>query len=379
MKDGRALNVTGLVNGTTAATIDTGTNGLTVASGAEVQGTGTVLLNSGLMTINGRVDDGAIGTPGTGTVTLTSSGNIVESAGTLTAGTLTGSATGSATLTGTNLVSTLGNFTAAGFTMKDGTALNVTGLVNGTTAATIDTGANGLTVAAGGEVQGTGTVLLKSGLMTINGRVDDGAIGTPGTGTVTLTSSNNIVESAGTLTAGTLTGSATGSATLTGTNLVSTLGNFTAAGFNMKDGRALNVTGLVNGTTSATIDTGTNGLTVASGAEVQGTGTVLLNSGLMTINGRVDDGAIGTPGTGTVTLTSSGNIVENAGTLTAGTLTGSATGSATLTGTNNIATLLGFSSGGNFALADASAVTQIGLLSAPSGSVVITDTNAAAS
>jgi fibronectin-binding autotransporter adhesin len=373
--DGRALAVAGLVNGGTSATIDTGANALTIATGGEVRATGNILLNSGLMTINGLVDDGSAVAPGTGTVTLNSSGNIVESTGTLTAGTLTGSAIGSATLTGTNLVSTLGNFTAAGLNFVDGRALAVAGLVNGGTSATIDTGANALTIATGGEVRATSKILLNSGLMTINGLVDDGSAVAPGTGTVTLNSSGNIVESTGTLTAGTLTGSAVGSATLTGTNLVSTLGNFTAAGFNFVDGRALAVTGLVNGGTSATIDTGANALTIATGGEVRATSNVLLNSGLMTINGLVDDGSAAAPGTGTVKLNSSGNIVESTGTLTAGTLTGSAIGSATLTGTNAISNLATFNDAGSaFTLNDATALTQTGTLTAATAS--ITNSNA---
>src|SRR4029077_12735792 len=104
---------------------------------------------------------------------LTSAGTITEQSGVvITAGTLTGSSAGNASFAQTgNLVTNLGAFatTTGGnngnFTLTDGQALNVTGLVNAST------------------------------------------------GVVTLTSTGTITEVAGGLiTAGTLTGSSTGNA-----------------------------------------------------------------------------------------------------------------------------------------------------------------------
>src|SRR4029077_12507717 len=94
------------------------------------------------------------------TVTLTSAGTITEQSGVvITAGTLTGSSAGNASFAQTgNLVANLGAFatTTGGnngnFTLTDGQALNVTGLVNAGTGVVTLTVAGTITELAGGAI-----------------------------------------------------------------------------------------------------------------------------------------------------------------------------------------------------------------------------------
>src|SRR3546814_10337087 len=53
----------------------------------------------------------------------------------------------------------------------------------------------------------------------------------------------------------TLTGSSVGSTTLNGANLIGTLGNFTAAGFNLTNANSLAVTGALDGGASTMLTT----------------------------------------------------------------------------------------------------------------------------
>src|SRR6185295_15903720 len=100
-------------------------------------------------------------------ITLKSSGAITES-GSLSTALLTGSAGTSASLTGTNTIAALGDFTATtGFTLVNTPDLSVTGTVGGGTGVTI-TDAGALTV--GGSISG-GTVGLTAASIAIPGAV----------------------------------------------------------------------------------------------------------------------------------------------------------------------------------------------------------------
>ena len=82
-----------------------------------------------------------------------SGGNISQTTGAITTGTLTGSSTGSTTLTGTNLIGTLGGFGAAGLTLSDGQTLTVTGPVTGGASTSLTTAAGNLAI--NGALSGT--------------------------------------------------------------------------------------------------------------------------------------------------------------------------------------------------------------------------------
>lgn len=218
---------------------------------------------------------------------------------------MTGSAGGVASFTGANQIPSLGNFTAAGFTLNDVLALNVAGTLNG-----------------GGSAQ----------------------LGSAGA-----------INETGTIIAAALSGSAAGPANFTGTNRLGALGNFTAAGFTLSNSQDLTIAGSVNGGSSASI--GVAGALTITGNVTANT-IALSATGGMTIPGSVVD-------TNSVTLTAGGSIDET-GTLVAGLLTGSAAGNASLTGGGNqVANLGGFTAGGSFSLTDATDLLISTTLTAP--------------
>jgi fibronectin-binding autotransporter adhesin len=155
---------------------------------------------------------------------------------------LTGSAATTANLTGSNTspnrVTRLGNFSANGFTLTDGIGLAVNGALSGGTGVTID--ANG-TLAIPGAISGS-AINLSASSIGITGAVADG-----GNGRTNLVATSGAINETGTLIAGTLTGSAATTADLTGSNTspnqIATLGNFSANGFTLTDGRALSLAG----------------------------------------------------------------------------------------------------------------------------------------
>src|SRR5206468_3495354 len=154
--------------------------------------------------------------------------------GTVIAGTLSGGSTGATTLNGAgaaiNQIATLGDFTAAGLTLRDGASLLVAGVVNGGASASITDSA---LLSIGGTVSAA-SVSLTGANIAIGGLVTDG-----GSGTVGLIATSGTINETGTLIAGTLSGSSTGLTRLTGAtaiaNQVATLGGFTAAGFQLND------------------------------------------------------------------------------------------------------------------------------------------------
>jgi hypothetical protein len=225
-------------------------------------------------------------------VSLGAGRNINQTAGAITATTLTGSSVGSTTLTGANHIGALGSFSAAGFNLINAQALAVTGPVDGGASTTLATTAGDLAI--NGAVKGT---------------------------TTTLTSAGAITEGAGgSITANLLTGHSVGNTTLDGNNHINILGSF-SADFSLTNGQTLTVDGPLDG-----------GPTVA----------LTTTAGDLIINGAIS-------GTAT-TLTSAGAIVEGAGgVITADTLTGSSAGSTSLLGANEVAALGAFTSGGDFA------------------------------
>jgi fibronectin-binding autotransporter adhesin len=340
---GGAVNLTAtnhiaaLGNFTAAGFNLTDAQALAVIAGGTVDGgaSTTLTTTTGGLTINGAVK-------GT-TTTLTSAGAINEGAGgVITAGTLTGSSVNGTTLNGANLVGTLGSFSASNFALTNAQALTVSGPLT----TTGGTGNIGLTTSSGvlsvnTVLSGSDVNLNSAGNLTLTNDIDGS--------TVELASGGSIAQSGGVLTAGTLSGSSVGSTALGDVNLVSSLGNFTAAGFSLTNGQALTVaTGdTVNGGTSTSLTTTT---------------------GDLTINGTVK-------GT-TTTLTSAGAINEGAGgVVNATTLTGSSTGDTTLNGANLVGTLGSFSAV-NFALTNAQALAVSGPLTT-TGNIGLTTTSGA--
>jgi len=245
-------------------------------------------LNDGSnLSIDGTVNGGA-------SIAIAGAGSISETGfGVLIATTLTGGAGGVASFTGANQIPTLGNFTAAGFTLNDVLTLNIAGTLNGGPSAQL---------ISAGTINETGTIIAAS-----------------------------------------LSGSAAGPA------------NFTAAGFTLSNSQDLTIAGSVNGGSSASI--GVAGALTISGIVTADT-IALTATGGMTVPGSVVDA-------NSVTLTAGGSIDET-GTLVAGLLTGSAAGNASLTGGGNqVANLGSFTAGGSFALTDATDLLIGATLTAP--------------
>ncbi len=213
----------------------TGANDIAYLSSVDTDGSGDFDLNDvGPLRISGTV------IAGSGAVTLTSAGNIVETAlGSIDAASLTGSSVGGALFKGPNGIGTLDAFTNTGansFSLTNGEALTVSGAVNG----------------------GIGAVTLT----TTSGGIDIGSELTAGF-SVNLESAGTITETGGGISTKVLTGSSAGGATLDGTNLITQLGSFANTGmdgFTLVDGTHLKVTGSVSG------DQGDTDITLTSGA-----------------------------------------------------------------------------------------------------------------
>ncbi len=305
MNDTGNLSVTGNYGlfGATSATIDdAGT--LTVVASVSAN---AVALTANAIGITGLITNG--GTPGNVALFATAGG--ISETGSIFTTTLSGSATGAVTLTGSNTVPNLGNFSAAGFTLSDTGDLTIGG----------STGVSG----------GASASITASGALTVNSSVSATSVGLFATG--------GAITEPGAIVAGTLTGSATGAATLTGTNTVATVGNFTASGFTLTDTGNLAVGGTtgVSGGGSAQITT-SGELTVTSTVSATSVG---LTGAAIAINGLVTDG-----GTGSIGLTATAGGITETGTLISGDLSGGATGAVALTGSNTITDLGPFQSNG---------------------------------
>ena len=329
--DGNDLTLAGLTNNGGAVDLAAGGNLTLPAAAITSAGAISLAANGGTLATAGDLSGASVSLSGydgltlahnitaSGSLALTSAnGAIGQAAGILTAASLSGSSKGGTTLGNLNAITSLGNFSAGGFSLANGQTLTVAGTVDG------------------GSNTALGTTI---GDLVINGTV--GNLG----GSTSLTSAGAISEGAsGVVQAGTLTGSSVGATTLGGNNLVATLGNFSADGFQLVDAQALTVGA------GATVSGGTGGTSIKT-----------------TTGNLAIDGALGAAGA-TTSLVSAGSVTEGAsGVVSAGTLTGSAAGDVTLGGGNLIATLGSFGSG-NFTLVNAQALTLAGPLNA-SGNV----------
>jgi filamentous hemagglutinin family protein len=272
--DEAILSVTGSVaaTGGSAGITSTGAGTLTIDAG--ISGSGVSLSSAGAMALGADLAAAA------GTVTLAAAGNIKQSAGTITAQALTGSApTGTVALTDSNAVGTITSFAAKDFSLKNGGTLSVAGPLTASS--------GGVTLSAPGiSVTGTLGALL---------------------GTVSLTSPGSTIAETGDINASSLTGSAGGAVTLDGTNKIGTLADFsiTSGGFSLFDTSSatgtLQVAGLVQVTGDAPLIVRAPTLTVtSSGALAAGTttsgGTIGLETNALTLTGNVTTGTDGIVG-----------------------------------------------------------------------------------
>ncbi|MET3497437.1 autotransporter outer membrane beta-barrel domain-containing protein [Variovorax boronicumulans] len=259
LTDVNNLNVASLTNGTNGAVSLVAGGTLTLPAAAINTGNAALTLaaNGGALSVNNALAGGAVSLTARDGITLgsdvTASGalalnggkSITQTAGTITAATLTGSATGAVSLNSVvNQVGALGNFTANGFSLATSSALAINGNVAVGSSANFNSG--------GAITQGAGSVV----------------------------------------TAGTLTGTSVAGTTLTGANQIDTLGAFTAKGFSLTNGKALTVSGPLVSTAGVALATTAGNLAInstvggagvslnAAGAITQGAGSVITATSL---------------------------------------------------------------------------------------------------
>ncbi|MBV9932580.1 MAG: filamentous hemagglutinin N-terminal domain-containing protein [Alphaproteobacteria bacterium] len=386
LRNSGPLTVAGAVTGPNGVDVATLSGDLTVNAPVTTTGGAISLAGAANLAVNSAVgagsgpisltgSSGAIGLGAnvstTGTVTLNAGTTVTQTAGVLSAGTLTGASAGATSLVAsTNQVGTLGNFSAGSFALNDGGGLAVAGAVTGTAGVSIATSGL-LSVASGGSIGATNAPIS----LTASGASSSIALAGPvnaGTGLVTLVAGNAIGQSgSGVVTAGTLTGSSGGATNLaTLVNQIGNLGPFTAAGFALRDAGGLTVAGTVDGT--------------SGGVAIETSGDLIVNAGILAANAAIglvatganSDISLNAPvnaGTGTVTLTANGaggTIGQTAsGVITAGLLTGSSNGATTLTAALNQLAALGPFSATGFALRNDPALTVSGPVTAGSGAL----------
>ena len=172
-----------------------------------------------------------------GTLRLDATGAITQSGGALTVTNLAGSG-GAWTLTNAgNVITGLGTVTATTFALTDNSALTINGTVAASTSATFNT---------------TGALTIAGLLASPSVQLSDDSIAIPGSldaDSANLTASGTISET-GSLTVVTLTGSAGAAVSLggsvAGTNVIVTLGDFTAPSFTLDDGISLQLAGTLS-------------------------------------------------------------------------------------------------------------------------------------
>ena len=318
------------------------------------------------------------------TVTLTAVGTIDQTAGVITAGTLTGSSIGGATLPDGNLVTSLGAFTdtgagSTGIAFSNAQALGTTGTVSsvsGPVALTTTGTVSNLTI--GAAVTATGSTIT----LTTTDAGSNLTLGAAVTaaGSVTLYSAGTIDQTAGVITATTLNGTSVGGASLTQGNLVTSLGAFTdigdgSTGIAFTNAQALGTTGTVSSATGPiTLTTTGTGSNLTLGAAVTAAG----NSVTLTTTGAGSNLALGAAVTaaGTVTLDSTGTVDQTAGVITAATLTGPSVGGASLMGHNLVTALGAFTDTGagstGIGFTDAQSLVTTGSVSSAIGPITLT-------
>ncbi len=339
------LNAPGNLVATLGAFSAGGAFALTDAQGLTVSGPLTATGNAALA-VNGNL--AITGSVSAANVSTVASGTIGQGGGVVTAGTLSGSATAAAFASAD--IATLGAFTTTGgLSLTNSAPLTVTGPVtDGTGISLVSTGP--LTVAGGVTapvVSLTATTLKRDG-PPIAGSITQTAGVIAASSQLTLSASGAVQQTGGTIAAGTLAGSSATTTALTDVgNAIATLGAYSSnGGLTLTDGTPLSVSGPVRDAIAVTLNV----------------------TGSTTLTGPIATGAL--------SLTATGAITQPSGSVQATTLSGSA-GSVNLgQSANAIGTLAAFTTAGDFALTDGSALSIAGAVAAgPGRTLTIIDDN----
>jgi filamentous hemagglutinin family protein len=299
----------------------------TLSVGAAATPSATTI-TAGSIAVAGAVNAGG------NTLALYSTGDITETTGALTAGTLTGSAGANVSLADTNAgsagtavpgnqITTLANFGAGGdFVLQTGGAgLSVAGVVTAGTAAAagvspnlLDIRSAGLLSIPGALTSGTAGAGFRGG----NVVLEAGGPAAPGAGSIAITGSVTAVPNG---TGGTDSITATaGAISLSGTLRAGSDATHETAGLITLQGETIASTGLISG---SDLDFATlavsGGSIVASRALTVGTGTGMAG----TASGSASSGGFSQSGgvvlaAGNATVWSTGALTQNDGTLAAG-------------------------------------------------------------
>ncbi len=369
LRDSVALDITGAVSASEITIGSAGaTLGLAATGSLTAPGTARLAAPNGGIALTGTVNAGVLDLSA-------GAGGITQPGGSITAGTLTSSNTSGNTVTldqPGNAITALGDFTVAGaaFTLRNDTALDITGAISAS-AITIRAGGATLGLDAAGSLATKGTVLLDAtnaaGGIELAGKIDAGTLDlSAGTG--------GIAQTGGTITAGTLQSSDGSAGTVAlgeAGNSVANLAGFTVTGgdFRLVDASELTVAGpLVAANVTLRGDA-----KLATAINV--TGSISADGGTITLAATNADGGLALSGTvaapsgGVIDLSAgSAGIAQSGGSLTAGTLrsaTGS-TGAVVLTqAANDLATLGTFAvTGASFDLTTAGALAVNGAVQA---------------
>ncbi|MGE3282893.1 MAG: beta strand repeat-containing protein [Alphaproteobacteria bacterium] len=307
-------------------------------------------------------------------VTLTSAGPISQTAGVITAATLTGSAAGAADLAQSNRITTLDGFSTTtggangNFTLRNGLDLLVGSSVStGSGTLTLDTGSSGLTL--GGALRSTGTINLTADSMALNAQVGGSTVVVQRADQVNIfpSSPNQPISLGGT---GTATGLALNASELSRIRARevsvgnSSAGPLTFDAFTVPN---LGVPALLTFTTGSTATF--NGPIVW---DAPTTGTINAAGNI-----RINSPIIASDPASVLALNAGGTISQSAaGTITIATLTGTSVGGTTLTAANGIDTLGTFTNtlSGSLTIVNNRSLTTTGTLSSPENVTLTTTT-----
>lgn len=306
-----SLSVLGATGGTTAATsVNLNQSDNAIVALEQVRATGTIAIHAGA----GALSIGTGATVSGADITLTATGNITQTAGSISAGSgaLTFQSNGAISQSGGTV--TAGSLSALGVTGgtsaagsvnfgQSGNAIAALDQVRATGAVTIQAGAGTLAIGSGANVRGANITLTATGDITQTG----GAINAgSGTGTLTIQSDGAVAQTGGTIAAGSL--SVLGAAG----------GTDPAASVNLgQPGNAIAALDQVRATGDITIHAGTDTLSIGTGATILGANITLTATGDITQTaGVINAGS----GTGMLTLQSDGAVGQTGGTITAGSL-----------------------------------------------------------
>ncbi len=340
-------NVTQVASGslsftcTGATSLDLSTNVRTWTLQAGVDANNSVTMNVGAGTLNGgqavTVSGSGVLTHTTGTLTVSALTHSSSGASTLgtgvvsVSGALTVSGTGSLTQAGAGAVQGAGSIVVSNGSLVFGTGnLSLAGSV-GVTGGTLNLGGKTVTGVTSLSVTGTGGITFSSVAMVISGDLTVNTTGTVTAGAaITMNNMSNLAISTGpigalvvnntvTVTASGL-GQDAGALSFTGGSLAVNAGvNFRASSATVSRAVTVAALGTFATVNAMTVNTngsvtgaGTGAVTAGIGLTLNGTGTVSVVNGALTVSA----GGMALNGSGAVSSTGTGNIVISAGGLT---------------------------------------------------------------